>query len=122
MAALPQLTDLGISLHAEANGDQAPFALQLPAVRSLRLSRLRLPSLRFLQHSPTLSHLSLAWCRETNADELLISLQSHAPQLRRLDLFHSVELSIEQYSLLRQPSTLTPTLNEFTCRSHCMCT
>lgn len=112
--ALPHLSDLTLNLGWQGlKFDNSPFTLQLPALRSLDLRRVRLPSLSFLQHSPLHEQLDLAGCVGMNADDTVHCLQTLAPRLHRLRLYFSVHLSAEQESLLRPPSALLPALTDF---------
>ena len=55
LEALPHLTILSLNLPFDSAPDGSPLALRLPALRSLFLRDVRLPSLAFLQHSPLLN-------------------------------------------------------------------
>ena len=111
--SLPQLAELFVALALDECVGGPPLALRLPALLSLDLRCVRLPSLSFLQHAPLVERLHLARCGEMAADEALQSLRSFAPRLRRLELDRCVRLTDEQEWLLRPPSALLPALAGF---------
>ena len=110
--ALPHLTDLFLGLRFDSQVDGPPLTLRLPALRSLDLGCVRLPSLAFLQHSPLLEKLYVSYCPQMSADDTLRCLQSFAPQLRFLSLNGCACLSADQVRLLRPPSALLPGLSK----------
>jgi hypothetical protein len=111
--SLPRLSDLELTLSADARVGGQPIDLRLAALSSLRAESVLLPSLGFLQLSPRLDSLRLIQCGMPSADEVLRSLRSFAPQLRRLELDRCVRLTDEQHSALRPLSVLLPALSEF---------
>jgi len=111
--SLPRLSDLELTLSADARVGGQPIDLRLAALSSLRAESVLLPSLSFLQRSPRLESLRLTQCGMPSSDEALQSLRSFAPQLRRLELDRCVRLRDEQESALRPPSALLPALTKF---------
>jgi len=111
LANLPHLTDLSIKLAEDHSFDGPPLALALPALRVLCLRWLRVPSLSFLQRSPLLESLNLVQCTEMSAADVMASLRAHPlPGIRHLHLSSSVTLSAEEEAALRPPSSLLPSL------------
>jgi len=113
LSALPQLSDLAVGLGYDAHVDGPALAFSLPALRTLRLLGLRVPSLSFLQHSPLLEQLRLTGCQQLSAADLLHCLPAHTPRLRTLHLHGLPRLSAEQQLQLRPPSALLPSLDQF---------
>ena len=113
LVRLPQLTDLWLNLPFDSESAAPPFALRLPALLSLDLRCVRLPSLAFLQHSPRLESLFVSYCPRMRADDTLHCLRSFTPRLRSLSLNECARLSADQVRLLRPPSALLPALSKF---------
>jgi hypothetical protein len=116
LSALPRLAHLRLHLPDSNELAGVPLNLRQPALRSLSLRGLCLPSLGFLQHSPLLESMCLINCGMSSADVALENLGAYAPQLRSLELDSVGHLCNEQVSALRPPSALLPALSHFVYR------
>ena len=110
-----RLTELSLDQFSVASEEQstALFSL-LPALQTLSLSRVRLPSLLGLRPLTQLHSLTLEWCASLLPENLL-ELQ-HVPSLRKLTVrFGSHELEAVRAKVLRAKEVCSsPLLRHFT--------